>query len=330
MILIALLCLANTLRTTLRDTDAIYDWIYKSQHPIDCSQKSWVTPTRRTGAGIGSEISTSAGILGWAVDQDAIFIWGWSQWMTSAWCATEKTFACVFVPPTNCTRSSLNPRRQLHPRGFFADWYAPTLFRNKTEAPFKAVYTWQAHAYNYLARVNDRYAEMLQQFTDRLMPPRIPCGSVCVYVRHGDKGTEMELLPWRKFRTAIATAHQIATLTFLATDCIDKDFAVFLMTDDASVVSDAKRDLGAQILHVQGTTSNHTLHPGVRPSTADEKLTTFNIMMLNIHLCLQCDGFVSQRGANFARWIDFLRLTRYRKAYAPFIEAGEYTFEIKS
>jgi hypothetical protein len=55
----------------------------------------------------------------------------------------------------------------------------------------------------------------------------------------------------------------------------------------------------------------------------------FYMSFLQLHLCLQCDGFVGQRQTNFFRLIDELRMTRARKLWAPVVEAGVYSFDWK-
>jgi hypothetical protein len=53
----------------------------------------------------------------------------------------------------------------------------------------------------------------------------------------------------------------------------------------------------------------------------------FYMSFLQLHLCLECDGFVGQRQTNFFRLIDELRMTRAQKLWAPVIEAGVYSFD---
>lgn len=55
----------------------------------------------------------------------------------------------------------------------------------------------------------------------------------------------------------------------------------------------------------------------------------FYMSFLQLHLCLQCDGFVGQRQTNFFRLIDELRMTRAHKLWAPVVEAGVYSFDWK-
>jgi hypothetical protein len=43
--------------------------------------------------------------------------------------------------------------------------------------------------------------------------------------------------------------------------------------------------------------------------------------MLNLQLCLEADGFTTQRATNFGRLIDELRITTSKKYAAPFIDA---------
>lgn len=270
-------------------TKAVQDVIYRSQHPIDCANKSWVTHARRSGAGIGSEIHSNGYMLAWAIDHNAIFVWNWSQWMTSSWCTTP-TFECVFLTPTNCTH--LDPKRQLPSPNLSYGTAIPSVFRNISFAPYTPIRWWTMQAMHYLLKFNARYAAALAKFkaTPVYHSLSVPCGSVCVYVRHGDKGYEMELLPWSRFRAGIVNAYEISALTYLAPECKSANFSVFLMTDDEKVVQDARKDLGARLLHVNGSTDSHGKHPGVRNSTAEEKMETFNYMMLNVEYCIQVRG----------------------------------------
>ena len=118
-------------------------------------------------------------------------------------------------------------------------------------------------------------------------------------------------------------------LTSTKEECKTEKFSVFLMTDDEKIVPEAKRDFGSRLLFVDDSFSRNSNHPGKRNSTATEKMENFFTMMLNIHYCLKCDSFVSQRRSNIARLIDELKMTKAAKLTAPFIEVGEYDFDWK-
>jgi len=246
----------------------LYDW----QHPKNCSTVNWVTLIVHESAGIGSEIHVNTGALAWAINHNAIFLWNWSQWMAETWCE-QHTFECVFWAPTNCTLKDLDPKLRLgsmHLNSVKTE--IPRQFHNYSTLPFPLLYWWRAQSVYYLTHFNPLFSSKFEIFQSSKTRIDIPCGSVCAYVRHGDKGSEMELLPWRRFYSGIKVAAEISMLTSMKEECKTEKFSVFLMTDDEKIVLEAKRDFGSRLLFVDDSFNRNSNHPGKRNSTATEKM----------------------------------------------------------
>lgn len=346
-------------------TTEAQNYIFAHQHPAHCRDRRWVQPEPLPEKhGIGSEIHIATGWLAWAMNNDAIFLWPkTTRWVSSLVCV-ERSFECLFATPTNCSLDELAPERRIDAPSIYVSNVVkdsvPTVFASFETAPYPLYYWWRTQATFYLTKVcvffrfcfglrrhpnSSQRTASFQHVLDgarlALSPPvSIPCGSVCVYVRHGDKSIEMELLPWSRFRGLVAMASELVMVqahqsrSSVANPylrCRQRENAttslphVFLMTDDAVVVRDALADLGARLHYIHATTLTPPHETG--GSWNDHSVTHNLIMsMLNLDFCLQCDAIVSQRTANFARLIDELRLTAAEKATFPFIEAGKYEF----
>jgi hypothetical protein len=322
LLLTALLCAA---KEALPYTAEAQAFIEAWQNPSTCSGRAWVASTHV--AGIGSEIHVSTGVLAWAINHGALFTWPrTTQWTNDTWCGSEqRSYECAFVPPTNCSQEMLDPARRVRAGDFQGS--VPTQFKNVSVEPYPLLYWWRAQAAAYLTRLNDRFRVRLEALRQKYLPARLPCGSVCVYVRHGDKGSEMELLPWARFLTGVKVAIEQLSARPEALHCRPTRAPVFLMTDDRRALADAKRDFGSRLWVVNESIPASALpHEHGGNASAASKWENFEWSMLNLEICVEADAFVSQRLANFARLVDELRMTRYGRLGQPFIELGKYQF----
>jgi hypothetical protein len=325
--ILAIFFLGRAIRRSLPLTRTVQKFLYDWQHPIDCFAVDWVVAKfRRDDAGIGSEIHSSTAVFAWALNHNAIFVFVDTNWMMyHSWCIHSKSFECVFHT-TNCTLATLNPARRIEQYfGFLRDEF-PLAFKDVDASPYPRLYWWRSQAAFYLTRFNVRFSKHFNDFKASKPPLSIPCGSVCAYVRRGDKAKEMELAAWSRYNSAIHVAHELMSSR---KGCYQSNFSVFLMTDDALVVDEAKLFFGERLLTVQGGTVSGTYHPGnleLTNSSAQDRFENFMTVFLSIRYCVQCDAFVGQRASNMARLIDELRLTKAGKYLAPFVDVGDYTF----
>jgi hypothetical protein len=136
---------------------------------------------------------------------------------------------------------------------------------------------------------------------------------------------EMELLPWKRFWVAVnVLSEQRAVQENPFCESTDP-ITVFLMTDDHNVAREAQADLKERMLFVNHSIIGKLPHEG-GTSTNNALWENFLMSMLNLHACVKCTAFISQRQANFARLIDELRMTRFEKFGEPYVEFGRLRF----
>jgi hypothetical protein len=312
-------------KESLPFTAEAQELIHRSQHPANCSNVNWVTIGHV--GGIGSEIHVTGAVLSWAINNHAIMMWSNTGWMSHPNCSMH-TFECIFLPATNCTLDSLDPKKHIWVGAIDVKYVIPHQFSQIDFSPFTTLYWWRAQSTLYLTRFNERFEREMEEFRKKSTQLTIHCNTICVYVRHGAKASEMELLPWSRFYHSAHVASEISSLWNLPINCRSRNFTVFLMTDDKNVINDAKKDLGERLLFVEDSVNNKLPHKGGEDNPLT-RMENVKMSMLNLHYCLKCDGFVSQRAANFARLVDELRITSAGKLNTPFIEAGEYSFSWK-
>jgi hypothetical protein len=333
--------LASSSLEWTREAQAI---IHASQHRTDCSRVQWVDTAHNSG--IGSDVHVAMSALAFAMDHNAVMLWPRRiMWMSdSIVCppsAAYEGYDCMFAPLSNCARNTLSAAKKLPLNIWAHGGSIPNVFRNFSVSPYPLLYWWHAQAALYFTRYNERLKHQLSVARERYFGTRtIPCGTVCVYVRHGSKASEMELLPWSRFENAIGTAMELIQLRAPACSAVAQKATqramalnyVYAIFDDLLVLADARASkLSSVLLHLADETIDVPPHErhitvGARPSHGPQNFTqNFLISMLNLEMCLQCDAFVSQRESNFARLIDELRATRVGKYGQPYIEVGMHS-----
>jgi len=321
LLLYALVCggvCARFFGSMMPHTEFAQTVIERNQNPRDCSTARWTVCSHN--AGIGSEVHVATACLAGAINRGLVWTWLPSQWVSDReFCSTSDTFDCVFLPVTNCSATSLKPANYVKSQPVERLW-VPDALTALDFSPFPAFYWWRAQGVYYLTRYNNAMRDalaMLRAWHAAHVPSPLRCGTVCVYVRHGDKYKEMPLRPWSAFIPHIEIALENSSQS-CATPHAERD--VFLLTDDNSVVFDARRTYGRRLLVIEASILPHLPHEAGGENTS--RVLTSNLLMsfLNLDVCLEADAFVSQRQANFARLIDELRKTRARKLHQLYLD----------
>lgn len=162
-------------------------------------------------------------------------IWGeGSMWLDGS--SGSSTFDRYFLPITNCTRAMLDPKNEIPYIHADAPRTAvPFPYANQDTYPYPQFYWWRAQAIAYFVQFNPTFqAELAELRRTAFRDRSLPCGSICAFIRHGDKGHEMPLLPWSRYWIAIQQTQ--ALMQHIPHHCITSDFTVFLATDDPQVL----------------------------------------------------------------------------------------------
>ncbi|KAF3909591.1 hypothetical protein AA313_de0205986 [Arthrobotrys entomopaga] len=197
-------------------------------------------------------------------------------------CAGEngpRSLDCIFEPFSSCSSS-----KHLRPGNYIklpSYWKVPEEINMSTSAvppifghllktefpqmhPDAIKYWWRSQATAYMMRMNSRALHRLKtlrmdqtlhsastydsngQSVSASVPFPLPDGSFSIHVRHGDKGVEMELIPFRKY---VDRAEEYAAMNMIMTKKI-----CFISTEDVGVIEEAKGIGNAWIS--SNTTSN--------------------------------------------------------------------------
>ncbi|KAF3914106.1 hypothetical protein AA313_de0205717 [Arthrobotrys entomopaga] len=205
-------------------------------------------------------------------------------------------------------------------------------------------YWWRAQAAAYIMRFNERAAKRLKELRigeggtqqmgirwdengeaqDVDMPFPMPEGTVSIHVRHGDKGSEMRLVPFNDY---VVKAEK-----FVAENPLGTWKRAFLSTEDPNVIEQMKPMARITPFSYPGSNARWTWYWSDIPrlnSGPETQLKEFGDRtdmtlkwMLQLVMAIECDVFVGTRGSGWNRLIDSLRCTWLASCKGPFLEVG--------
>lgn len=133
-------------------------------------------------------------------------------------------------------------------------------------------------------------------------------GTLSVHVRHGDKGSEMQLMPDEEYVKA-------AESMLKGNDQLQRN--IFLSTEDPATIDYFK---GLPEWSVQYTLTKRTAHGGLAPFQVSDPTEEFLNSLLNLDLATSCDAYICTLSSLWCTLIDRLRSTSRCKADAPYID----------
>ena len=148
----------------------------------------------------------------------------------------------------------------------------------------------------------------------------LPRGTISAHVRHGDKYTEMELMPWSSYFTAaqgLGSRHPLGVSP-----------NIFVSTDDPGVIDEAIATTAGTAWRAiySSITRISTRETGVKP-LLDLAGNLVHLHLLQLLMALEADAWVGTRGSNINRMIDELRCIWVPKCQFPYVEVGKYDEE---
>lgn len=312
--------------------------IWHHQHPKEgrCASAKYLLHS--WSSGMGSQVHVAGASLASAISDN--MIWSWtetagSHFVNAAVCGEIRNWLCFFRPPTNCSlanakhsntirdtqvalHASLVPKVFVEELGRVAPWM------NADDVK----YWWRAQSVAYLMRLNDRTvralailrkAEHMVRIGGKPVPAQaqllhqpvfpLPAGVVSLHVRHGDKGTEMTLVPWSAYQTAAERLFKMQPLFLQRT--------MFVSTEDPGVVRDANATKDWTTLHSDIPRHNSN---GQKQMELADNMGLLHLAQLL--MALECDAWVGTRGSNWNRLIDELRCVWVAKCSHPYVEVG--------
>lgn len=198
---------------------------------------------------------------------------------------------------------------------------------------------WRAQAAAYMLRLNKETSRAVMKLrldqalhsgvytgassnVNVKVPFPLPYPTVSIHVRHGDKASEMELQPFKKYIDDLDW--------FLAENPFGYQRQFFVSSEDDAVITEAK-SLGnytkIQSERTHGWTVFSSNIDRVNGSPFQQlsqfgKTKMTHQWILQLFMAIECDAFVGTRGSNWNRLIEELK-SMYGKAKAPYIESGK-------
>ncbi|CAF1542432.1 unnamed protein product [Adineta ricciae] len=271
------------------------------------------------------------------------------------------TLDCLYEPLTSCSYEHSNENNTVYTNGWDdgtdkdEPWHkfsAPSLF---TQAllqysavpitPTAIKYWWRGQATAYILRLNelslskiralrldpllhtgftvDKSSKLLQNIP---VPFPMPAHSFNIHVRHGDKGKEMRLIPFRQYVEeaewfAKQNPNSYHKLAFLSSE----DPSIF---DEAKQITSVTFDYGLTspnenwiwyMSKIKRLNTGPVQQLRVFQSRSDATLS----WLLQLFMALECDGFVGTLNSNWNRIIDELRCIWTDKCMQPYLEVGD-------
>lgn len=303
----------------------IQHYIYNHQHPVTCEDKKYLL-IKGYYSGHGSQIHIIASYLAVAFDSNRIAVYDPSYislWTNGKYCENISTnWNCFFEPITNCTLSLSDINKAV--KYLYINQTEKVVYLNETSEYLyiipqfiseKLLNTiihsslhlkfWIIQATTYIVRLNVRtYNFIINNYSDLEDIRSKSCMNV--WIRHGDKYYEMELITSENYSTAIDFHHSF----------INPNTIVYLSTDDPTAITEMNSKYQIKYIHYKRI-NNKTLCAGFERGSE----LTLNVLA-DLMASISCSAFVGTRSSNINRLVDELRMTVGFKSDFPYYEIG--------
>lgn len=323
--------------------------LFEFQNPTDCTGKKFLM-WGGWPSGIGSVINVLSQAFACSVNMGRIFVLdpGFQPWGDKSYCE-EGTIQCYFHQLSHCIPQPSSDVLKLSGLLDCPFQAIPDILDSIVDgSPLKdsvKFYWWRAQSMTYFLRPTSKFIDRISQnrnlvYSPGLAPKKsLPSGTIGIHIRRADgKQRDMVLWPTSYFLSTVRILRaqvlcqfsmsrsapyqslpvlprpHSATSPLWPTLSVEPS-AVFLSTDDASVITDfalsEKRLIYLNVSRPVRTNFEQALALGA-PDFFDS--------FLNLHMQLQCDCFVGTLRSNWNRLIDSLRMTVSGRAHVPHID----------
>ncbi|KAF3909290.1 hypothetical protein ABW20_dc0107806 [Dactylellina cionopaga] len=349
----------------------LYKW--QNPDPSTCKERKFLVLHHNwDGNGLGTVVHGTGWVLGLAIRHNRILVYdndaepGQNFLEPNCTVGGRRSLDCIFEPLSSCSSA-----RDLTEDNYIklpSYWRAPVsvnmsaaavpplfgqMLKNKFPEmhPDAMKYWWRSQATAYMMRMNGPALKRLKELrlenglhsavthnetgglTNVTVPFPLPDGSFSMHIRHGDKGIEMELIPFRKY---VERAEEFAAMNMISSRKI-----CFVSTEDNDVIDEAQTIGNAWIS--PNTTSNQNWTwvwsniPRINGGPVEQlnqfgNRTDMTIKwMQQLIFAIEASYIVGTRGSGWNRMIDELRCiwVDCRTAYmevGPFEDWVHYNF----
>ncbi|KAK6349273.1 hypothetical protein TWF730_010023 [Orbilia blumenaviensis] len=341
----------------------IYNWQHPD--PSACKDRQFLVLHHNwDGNGLGTVVHGTGWVLGLAIRLNRILIYddeaSPGQNFLEENCQTNgiRSLDCIFERFSSCNSTDhLTEDNHIKLRSYWripeninmSTSAVPPLFgqmlkNNFPEMHYDAIkYWWRAQASAYMMRMNGPALKRLKslriddsqntavthsstgELIDTKVPYPLPDGSFSMHVRHGDKGVEMELIPFKKY---VDRAEEYAAMNMIMSRK-----TCFISTEDKGVLDEAK-EIGNAWISVN-TTSNENWTwvwsniPRINGGPV-EQLNSFGNRtdmtikwVLQLFFAIEASHIIGTRGSGWNRMIDELRCI-WVDCRTPYMEVGPF------
>ncbi|KAK6333081.1 hypothetical protein TWF718_010905 [Orbilia javanica] len=341
----------------------IYNWQHPD--PSECKDRQFLVLHHNwDGNGLGTVVHGTGWVLGLAIRLNRILIYddeaSPGQNFLEEQCQKNgiRSLDCIFEPFSSCSSTHhLTEDNHINLQSYWripeninmSTSAVPPLFgqmlkNNFPEMHYDAIkYWWRAQASAYMMRMNGPALKRLKalridssqntavthsptgELIETEVPYPLPDGSFSMHVRHGDKGVEMELIPFEKY---VDRAEEYAAMNMIMTRK-----TCFISTEDKEVLEEAKR-IGNAWISVN-TTSNENWTwvwsniPRINGGPVEQlnhfgNRTDMTIKwMLQLFFAIEAPHIIGTRGSGWNRMIDELRCI-WVDCRTPYMEVGPF------
>ncbi|KAH8812746.1 hypothetical protein F5884DRAFT_856041 [Xylogone sp. PMI_703] len=204
-------------------------------------------------------------------------------------------------------------------------------------------YWWRGQAAAYIMRLNSKASARMKELRlgkdvkqsgiqwdhdgepqEVEMPFPMPEGTISMHVRHGDKGSEMRLVPFNDY--------VVRGEKFGAENPLGMWKRAFLSTEDPNVIEQMKAMARITPFSYSSSNARWTWYWSDIPrlnTSPETQLREFGNRtdltikwILQLVMAIECDVFVGTRGSGWNRLIDSLRCVWLASCKQPFLEVG--------
>lgn len=299
--------------------------IYHHQNPSSCTGQRFAIWGGHP-AGVGSMLHVMTAAMACAFNENRIFLVNPSFTLFGGNLCRDGTIFCFFSPLSNCTPADgddvIHYNQPPEAPCAYRTWpniSAQILLRSPIK-PSHYFYWWRAQGVTYFLRPKSWFLDTIMERQKFALSPTfpnaslfnhiLPTGTIGIHVRHADKGIEMKLVSFSRYREAVkymtlicpfprravpanGNIIVIPVLPFPINESTNSwttfqsfSHPIFVSTDDPTVITELETT-DEQYLYLKLPRENRAWSK-VQAHAEQEFLDAF----ANLHLQLQCDCFI--------------------------------------
>lgn len=316
----------NSYDNIISHTYNVQEYIFKHQNPLICENKSFLI-IGGFDTGHGSEIHVIGTYLALALSINRIAIldpFYKNKKSFGSFCGNITTWECFFEPLTNCSipnsaflntteyKSNSQTEKYLYLKRLFdyVNYIPPEICKILSDSVIPSEYFipyWRIQSTTYIFRLNEKTNHKVNEMIKESVGDSLQSGCVNVWVRHGDKYKEMELLTSDKYTYSVKLFNLIS----------NKNIPLYLSSDDPEVITYFQNNYSKEMYYLKFKRLNDNYTENL--NKGDKMTLNF---IADVKAALHCIAFSGTRQSNVVRIIDELKNAVGFSLNYPYFENG--------